>query len=49
MTPATPAAPAAIPAGSGTPAVDRRLIALGAVIVLGAIMAILDDTTRVVN
>ena len=45
MTPATPAAPAA----SGTPAVDRRLIALGAVIVLGAIMAILDNTTRVVN
>jgi hypothetical protein len=47
MTEATSAAPAAIPAGSGTTAVDRRLTALGAVMALGAITAIPDNTIRV--
>jgi EmrB/QacA subfamily drug resistance transporter len=44
MTQTAPATTAARPAGNGTPALDRRLIALGVVVVLGAIMAILDAT-----
>ena len=44
MTQTTPATTPAIPAKSGTPGLDRRLIALGAVVVLGAIMSILDAT-----
>ncbi len=44
MTQTTSATAAAIPAGNGMPGVDRRLVALGAVVVLGAIMSILDAT-----
>ena len=46
MTQAAPTTVTPAPAGTGTPALDRRLITLGVVVVLGAIMSILDATNR---
>lgn len=44
MTAMAPAPAAATPAGNGMSGLDRRLVALGAVVVLGAVMSILDAT-----
>jgi EmrB/QacA subfamily drug resistance transporter len=54
MTQAAPTTVTPAPAGTGTPALDRRLITLGVAVVLGAIMSILDATivnvaTRVIG